>query len=51
MDMLTSQNFNGGGEAKNIGGLIGKIKPNGVLKKAFQRRCFWCFTSWRNSWY
>ena len=31
----TSQNFNGGGEAKNIGGLIGKIKPNGVLKKSF----------------
>ena len=28
-------NFNGGGDPKNIGGLIGKIKPNGVLKKSF----------------
>ena len=36
----TSQNFNGGGEAKNIGGLIGKIKPNGVLKKAFKGDVF-----------
>ena len=31
----SNQNFNGGGDPKNIGGLIGKIKPNGVLKKAF----------------
>ena len=31
----SSQNFNGGGDPKNIGGLIGKIKPNGVLKKSF----------------
>ena len=31
----SNQNFNGGGDPKNIGGLIGKIKPNGVLKKSF----------------
>ena len=31
----SSQNFNGGGDPKNIGGLIGKIKPNGVLTKSF----------------
>ena len=31
----SSQNFTGGGDPKNIGGIIGKIKPNGVLKKSF----------------
>ena len=31
----SSQNFIGGGDPKNIGGLVGKIKPNGVLKKSF----------------
>ena len=31
----SNQNFNGGGDPKNIGGIIGKIKPNGVLKKSF----------------
>jgi len=31
----SSQNFNGGGDPKNIGGLIGKMKPNSVLNKSF----------------
>ena len=31
----SSQNFTGGGDPKNIGGLVGKIKPDGILKKSF----------------